>query len=189
MLRKLQEFLPNVNLENLKLTAVINAYSVLQIPLLGFITPKVVSLTEDHSEVRVRLDRRTRNHLGAMYFGALNMGAELSVALMAVRTISQSGKHIDFLFKDYSAQFLKRADGHVNFICPEADRVKKLIERAAETNERLEGKFSGYAVVKGKSEEPVMKYTITLSVRQRGGDSKTSVTESKAKRKKRPPKS
>jgi len=167
MLRKLQEFLPNVDLENLKLTALINAYSALQIPLLGFITPKVVELTEELSEVRVRLDRRTRNHLGSMYFGAMAMGAELSVALMALRTISQSGKRIDFIFKDFEAKFLKRADGHVHFICPEAFDVKALIEKAAQTDERLEETFNGYAIVKTKGNEPIMKYSLTLSVRNR----------------------
>ncbi len=89
MLKKLQSYLPGVNFENLKLTALINAYSALQIPLLGFITPKVFRLNEERSEVRVRLDRRTRNHLKVMYFGALAMGAELSIALKAIQTISQ----------------------------------------------------------------------------------------------------
>lgn len=167
MLSKLQKLLPD-NFENLKLTAMINAYSALQIPLLGFITPRVVDLTDDRSEVRVRLDRRSRNHLKVMYFGALAMGAELSIALKAIQTINQSGKRIDFIFKDFSAQFLKRADGHVHFICPEAARVRQLIEQAAETDQRLEATFQGYAVVPAKSaSEPVMKYTLTLSVRQR----------------------
>lgn len=167
MLRKLQEFFPHVNLENLKLTALINAYSALQIPLLGFITPQVVELTEDQSVVRVRLDRRTRNHLGVMYFGALAMGAELSIALKAIQTISQTGQRIDFIFKDFSAEFLKRADGHVHFICPEAARVRELIESSARSTERMENTFKGFAVVPSKSSEPVMKYQLTLSVRRR----------------------
>lgn len=167
MLSKMQTYLPNVNFENLKLTAVINAYSAIQIPLLGFVTPRVVDLTEKRSEVRIRLGRRTRNHLGVMYFGALAMGAELSVALKAVQTISQSGKRIDFIFKDFSAEFLKRADGHTHFICEEADGVHDLIQRATASTERLEGTFHGYAIVPGKSSEPVMKYSLTLSVRQR----------------------
>ncbi|NJL25426.1 MAG: DUF4442 domain-containing protein [Calothrix sp. SM1_5_4] len=168
MLQKLQDYLPGVNLENLKLTALINAYSALQIPLLGFITPKVVDLTDSRSEVRVRLDRRTRNHLGVMYFGALSMGAELSIALKAIQTISKSGKKIDFLFKDFSAEFLKRADGHVHFVCEQAGEVQDLIEHAASTDERLNGTFEGFAFVPSKSPEPVMKYKLTLTVRRRG---------------------
>ena len=157
-----------MNLENLKLTALINAYSALRIPLLGFITPKIVELSEARSVVRVRLDMRTRNHLGVMYFGALNMGAELSVALKAIQAIQQAPVKIDFIFKDYSAEFLKRADGHVHFICDAADGVRDLVLEACETSERLSRSFEGYAVVPSRSaDEPVMKYRLTLSVKQR----------------------
>ncbi|MBX3022957.1 MAG: DUF4442 domain-containing protein [Bdellovibrionales bacterium] len=158
-----------MNLENLKLTALINAYSALQIPLLAFVTPKVVELTDERSEVRVRLDRRSRNHLKVMYFGALAMGAELSIALKAIQAISHSGKRIDFIFKDFKAEFLKRADGHVHFVCLEAAEVQNLIENVAQSDERMEATFNGFAYVPGKSTEPVMKYTLTLSVRKRAG--------------------
>ncbi len=153
--------------ENLKLTAYINAYCAVQIPLLGFITPRVVELTEERSVVRVRLDRRTRNHVGVMYFGALGMGAELSVALKAIQTIARSGQKIEFIFKDFKAEFLKRADGHVHFICDEAAAVANLIEEALSSSERLSRTFTGRAVVADQPDEPVMTYALTLSVRNR----------------------
>lgn len=89
-----------VSLKNLKLTALINAYSMVQIPLLGFIAPESGGINHFKSVIRVRLDRRTRNHLGVMYFGALAMGAELSIALKAITEIADSGQKIDFIFKD-----------------------------------------------------------------------------------------
>ena len=95
--------------DNLKLSALINLYSAVNIPLLSAITPRVMELSDGRSMVRVRLDRRTRNHLNVMYFGALAMGAELSVALKAITAIQKSGKKIDFIFKDFQAEFLKRA--------------------------------------------------------------------------------
>ena len=156
-----------MNFANLKMTALINAFSVFKLPLLAFITPKVIELTDARSVVRVRLGLRTRNHLNVMYFGALAMGAELSIALKAVQTIATSKKKIDFLFKDFEGQFLKRADGHVHFVCDEAAKVAELIARAAQDFERHEQTFSGYAFVPSKSEEPVMKYKLTLSVKQR----------------------
>ncbi len=155
------------DLKTLKLTALINAYSMVQIPLLGLITPRVMELSESRSVIRVRLDRRTRNHLGVMYFGALAMGAELSIALKAIEAIQESGKKIDFIFKDFSAQFLRRADGHTHFICEQAAEVNELIQQSLESSERLEKTFSGYAIVPKAGEEPVMKYTLTLSVRNR----------------------
>jgi len=167
MIKRLQALLPGVDFESLKLTAYINAYSALQIPLLAFVTPKIVKLTEAESVVRVRLDRRTRNHLGVMYFGALAMGAELSIALKAIQAIGRSGRRIDFIFKDFEAQFLKRADGHVHFVCAEADGVQELIDRAAASDERLEATFEGFACVPAKTSDPVMTYKLTLSVKRR----------------------
>jgi acyl-coenzyme A thioesterase PaaI-like protein len=149
------------------MTALINAYCVVKIPLLAFVTPRVIDMSDARSEVRIRLDRRTRNHLGVMYFGALAMGAELSIALRALTAISASKRRIDFIFKDFQCQFLKRADGHVHFICDEAGQVADLIARAAADTERHDATFNGYAIVPSNSGEPVMKYSLTLSVRRR----------------------
>ena len=73
------------------MTALINAFCAVKIPLLAFVTPRVVELTDSKTVVRIRLGMRTRNHLGVMYFGALGMGAELSIALKALEAISESG--------------------------------------------------------------------------------------------------
>ncbi len=154
-------------LDNLKMSALINGYCAINIPLLAFVTPRVVSLTDTHAEVRLRLDRRSRNHLGVMYFGALAMGAELSIALKALTAIHHSGKKIDFIFKDFQSQFLKRAAGHVNFVCAEAALIQDLVNRAAATTDRLSETFAGFAFVPSVGDEPVMKYKLTLSVKQR----------------------
>ena len=156
-----------MNFETLKMTAVINAYSAFKIPLLAFITPQVMELGERRAVVRVRLGLRTRNHLGVMYFGALAMGAELSIALKCLQAISASGKKIDFIFKDFEAQFLKRVDGHAHFVCDQGDQISALIGKAAISADRQEKTFSGYAFVPSKSEEPVMNYKLTLSVKMR----------------------
>lgn len=151
----------------LKLTALINVLGFLKIPLLAFCFPKVKELSETKSIIKIRLGYKTRNHLRSMYFGALAIGAELSVALTAVDQIQKSKKHIDFIFKDFKAEFLKRADGHVLFICEEASGVKALIDQALVSEERLEQKFNGYAIIEGRPEEKIMTYTLTLSVKRR----------------------
>lgn len=156
-----------MDLENLKLTALVNGISLLKLPLLAFISPRVLTASDRQSVIRVRLDWRTRNHLGVMYFGALAMGAELSIAVKAVQEIQRSGKRIDFLFKDFKAEFTKRADGHVHFICDEADQVAALIHRALESDDRLEHTFKGHAIVPAKGEDAVMTYELTLSVKNR----------------------
>ncbi|MCO5114462.1 MAG: DUF4442 domain-containing protein [Bdellovibrionaceae bacterium] len=157
-----------MSLENVKLTALVNGIGFLKLPLLAFCFPKVKELSEHKSVIKIRLGYRTKNHIRSMYFGALAIGAELSVAITAVDQIQKSKKRIDFIFKDFKAEFLKRADGHVLFICEEAGGVKQLIAEAAEKEDRLEKEFRGYAVVEGRPEDKIMTYSLTLSVKKRG---------------------
>lgn len=157
-----------MNMKNLKYTAFINLYGLLKIPLVLFISPRVVEAGEKRFVLKVPLSYRTKNHLNSMYFGAMGIGAELSIAAAAVMAISESKQKIDFVFKDFSGQYLKRGDGDVHFICEEVEAVKALIEEAKTNPERIERKFKGYAIVPKKSEtEPVMTYELTLSVRNR----------------------
>ena len=151
----------------LKMTMFVNALSLFKIPLLAFVTPRILELSDERVVVKVRLDRRSRNHLGAMYFGALAMGAELSVATRALQAISDSKKKIDFIFKDFQCEFLKRADAHVHFVCADAAKIVKLIETAVNDPERHGEVFEGYAFCPSRSEEPIMKYRLTLSVKRR----------------------
>lgn len=156
-----------MNFANVKMTALINAYSLFKIPALAFITPQIIEMDDSKSVIKVRLGMRTRNHLGVMYFGALAMGSELSIALRALNAIQHSGKKIDFIFKDFQCDFLKRADGHVHFVCTDGAKIAALVAQAAASSERMTETFSGYAFVPSVSEEPVMTYKLTLSVKQR----------------------
>lgn len=156
-----------MNIENLKLTAFLNGLSLMKLPLLAFVTPRVVEFTETKSVVKIPLGYRTKNHLGVMYFGALAMGAELSIALKCVTEIQKSKKRIDFLFKDFQCEFLKRGDGDVHFVCDTAADVTALVQECLTNPERLEKTFEGYAYVPSKSAEPVMKYRLTLTMKNR----------------------
>lgn len=150
-----------------KLTAYVNVAGLLKIPLLAFCTPQVIRIDDERSEVKVRLDWRTQNHLGVMYFGALAMGAELSIALKAIQEIQKSKQRIDFIFQDFEAKFLKRADGPTHFICNEAQGVAALIQKATQSSERFSQTFNGFACLEGHEDEPVMTYKLTLSVKNR----------------------
>ncbi|MEK7358204.1 MAG: DUF4442 domain-containing protein [Bdellovibrionota bacterium] len=149
------------------MTALINGMSLAKLPLLAFISPRVIKCTGAQSIVQVGLGFRTRNHLGVMYFGALAMGAELSIALKAVQEIQRAGQRIDFLFKNFKCEFHKRADGDVQFICDEADKVTALILASAGSPERMEGTFKGRAIVPSKSQDSIMDYELTLTVKNR----------------------
>lgn len=157
-----------MNTKNLKFTLFVHLYGLMKIPLVLFVSPRVVEAGDKRFVLKIPLGYRTKNHLNSMYFGALGIGAELSIAAAAVAAISESKLKIDFVFKDFTAQYLKRAAGDVHFICDEVELVKSLIEEAKTNPDRIERKMKGYAVVPSVSEtEPVMTYELTLSVRNR----------------------
>jgi len=143
-------------------------YAWTKIPLIGFCSPRVLEADGEKTVLKVPLNWRTKNHLGAMYFGALAIGAELCIAMLAVKKIQESGQRIDFLFKDFKADFLKRAEGDVHFICEQAQIVIEQIESAKHSEERINRTMTAYAIVPSVSmTEKVATFELTLSVKRR----------------------
>lgn len=155
-------------MKNFKENLFLTLYAWSKIPLIGFVGPKVLEANDQRTVLKVPLNFRTKNHLGVMYFGALAVGSELCIAMLAVKKIQESGERIDFLFKDYKANFLKRAEGDVHFICEEAHVVVEQIEAAKNSEERINRTMKAYAIVPKVSEtERVAEFELTLSVKRR----------------------
>jgi len=155
-------------LQNIKNNLLLSMYVWTKIPLIGFCGPKIIETSNHRAVLKLALGFRTKNHLGAMYFGALAIGSELCIALLAVQKIRESGIKIDFLFKDYKAVFLKRAEGDVHFICEEAQVVVDQINEAKNSSERINRTLTAYAIVPSVSQtEKIASFELTLSVKNR----------------------
>lgn len=153
---------------NFKNNLLLWTYGVFKIPLIAFCAPRVIEANSKRTELKIKLGYRTKNHLGAMYFGALAIGSELSIAMLAVKLIEESGQKIDFVFKDYKADFLKRAEGDVHFICEEAQVVVDQIQESLSSSERINRTMKAYAIVPSQSlTEKVATFELTLSVKSR----------------------
>jgi hypothetical protein len=59
------------SLKRFKQTLSVRALGWWKIPLIALVRPQVVEMGDDRCVIRIPLRRRTRNHLGSMYFGAL----------------------------------------------------------------------------------------------------------------------
>lgn len=140
--------------------------SFFKVPLLFATSPRVVEFTDEVATVYLPLKRKNKNHVGSMYFGALAMGAELSVALMAIKGTNESKHKVSFIFKDFNAQFLQRADRGVYFTCVEAADAMALVKAAEESTERVEKTIKGYGYTDVKTKEPIFTYTLTLSLKR-----------------------
>ena len=150
-----------------KATWFLRMFGLTKVPLIWYVRPRVIALSEQRVEICIPLRWRTRNHLGAMYFGALAVGADVAGGLLAVKLIRDSGQNVSFVFKDMKGEFLKRAEGDVHFVSTTGERARRLVERALSTGERVDDTVEIIATVPSKlGDEPVAKFSLTLSLKK-----------------------
>ena len=150
-----------------KTTRLIQLFGITKVPMIWYCRPKVIEHTDERIEIKIPLKRKTKNHLGSMYFGALAVGADITGGFLAMNPIQESGRKINLIFKDFKADFLKRPEGDVHFICNDGLAVKELVEKVAKSNERHNFKLSIDAIVPSLSPEIVAKFELTLSLKDK----------------------
>jgi acyl-coenzyme A thioesterase PaaI-like protein len=157
-------------LQRFKQTLGMRLFGWLKIPLLASVRPSVVELSETRCVVRIPLRRRTRNHLGSMYFGALAIGADCAGGLLAMDQIKRSGGHVSLVFKSFQASFLKRPESDVYFICEAGPAIRDQVRRALDSKDRVTEPMVIQAAVKlaDGTFEPVADFTLELSLKRKG---------------------
>ena len=85
----------------------IRLFGIGKIPLIYFCRPTVVKISDKSMEVKIKLRRRTRNHLNSMYFGVLAVGADVTGGFLAMKFIQGSKSKITLIFKDFRLLFDK----------------------------------------------------------------------------------
>ena len=81
--------------------------------------------------------------------------------------IRESKSKISLIFKDFQADFLKRAEGDVHFLCVEGSAIRSLIKKSEETGERESMPVHITATVPSISPDPVAKFILTLSIKKK----------------------
>jgi len=164
MFQKVAGFLP----PKIRDTVLVRLYGLFGIPLVFYVGPIVEELSSNRCRVRIPLTWRTKNHLGSMYFGVLAVGADVGGALIGTMAIIETGKRIDLIFKDFSAEFLKRATGDVVFTCADGAATHEGIAETLRTKERVNVKLNVVATCPEVSgEDPVARFVLTMSLKAR----------------------
>jgi acyl-coenzyme A thioesterase PaaI-like protein len=156
-------------LESFRRTAGLRLWALRHIPLLAYLRPRVVEDSPERCVVAVPLSRRTRNHLGSMYFGALCSGADAAAALIGLAAARGEPGRFSILFKDVKGEFLRRAEGEVHFACEQGREIRELLARARASGERESLPVRVIATVPSLSgTDPVARFELTLSAKYRG---------------------
>ena len=147
----------------------VRLWSFLNVFLLWIIRPSILEVNEKRCEVVIPLNWITRRRdIHAMYFGTLSMGADMAGGLIAFRLMRQQKVNVSFIFKDFRADFLKRAEGDVHFANEDGPVIQDLLRRALASGEREEATIHVTATVPEKfGSEPVARFELTLSLKRR----------------------
>lgn len=147
-------------------TMFVRLFGLMKVPLIFWVSPSVVSLNDRECIIKIPLNRRTKNHLKSMYFGVLCTGADIAGGLVAMNEITASKKKIALSFKDFKADFSKRAEGDVHFICTQIPEIKNFVKEVISSKERMNFPVEIKAVVPSiNPEEVVASFTLTLSLK------------------------
>lgn len=156
-----------------KETIKLRAFGFVKIPLIFFCSPRLIEMNDEVVEMVIPLNYRTKNHLGSMYFGALAIGADVAGGLIAMRLIQKSGNQVNLIFKDFKAEFLKRAEGDVHFRSVDGAKVKALVDRALASGERENETVEVTATCPSKTGvEPIAKLFLTISLKRKAAKKK-----------------
>ena len=148
------------------MTMYIRFFGFFKVPRIFYCRPKVVDISNESVTVKIALKRRTKNHVGSMYLGALSVGADITSAMLALELIKESKKKIIPIFKDFHADYLKRAEGDVHFVCNEGGLIREMLNEVIEKNIRVNKKIIVNAYVPDKlGNEVVAKFSLTLSLK------------------------
>ncbi len=134
-----------------------------KIPMIAFVKPKLVFIDNETVKVKIRLRRRTRNHLNSMYFGALSVGADIAAGIYAFYFAEQMKTKVSFAFKSMQAEFLKRAESDIVFVCSEGKLIREAMEKSRSSSERVNQAVEVLAY--NDQNEVVATFVMTVSVK------------------------
>lgn len=134
-----------------------------KIPILGFTGPRLVSINEEEVVMKIKLRRRTKNHLNSMYFGALAVGADTAAGIHAYYLGVEKKVNLSLAFKSCKAEFLKRAETDIRFVCKEGKKIAQQMDDSLKMGERVNEDI--YVEALNSSDELVATFIMTLSLK------------------------
>jgi len=147
-----------------KANVLLKAFGFSKVPLLFLCGTKVIQIDSQICQIEIPFRRIVKNHLGSLYFGALAIGADACVGLLATHKIMEQKQNISLVFKSFQAEFLKRAEGPTQFVCSQGQEMDKMIQETLLTGQRVHQKFQARAICQ---DELVAEFVLELSLKQK----------------------
>ncbi len=137
-----------------------------KVALIGYLKPRLIKLSDNEIVIRIPLRKRSRNHLNSMYFGALAVGADLAAGLHGFYYADLAKCKVSLAFKSFQAQFLRRPESDVYFVCTAGETVKNMIAESQISGERINKPINVKAYINYLNQpEEVADFILELSVK------------------------
>ncbi len=149
-----------------KVNFFLSIFGFFKVPLIWLCRPKIIQLDSNTVEVKIPLKKRTKNHLNSMYFGALAIGADVAGGVMAMDKTYKRGGRISLAFKGVKAEFLKRPEDDVHFICHDGKLIDEMLNETFDTGKRVNETVTITATCPSLyKDEPMAVFELILSIK------------------------
>jgi len=149
-------------------TVFVRLFGFTKVPFLFFMRPSVVEMNKQKCVIKIPFKKRNKNHLNSMYFGVMCAAADLTGGYMAMKQIQKSKKKIQLSFKDFNADFKKRAVGDTYFINEQGKEISEFVKKVAGSDERMNMPVRIKAISDDSGDEVVAEFVLTLSLKNKG---------------------
>lgn len=136
-----------------------------QVPMIGYCEPELLGLSERHCETRIGLTPKTQNHVSCLYFGVLAVGADITGGFLAIWLNKQSDHYVELLFKDFKADFKKRALADTHFRCSDGELIRLMMAETIKTGERVNKAIHVIATTPTVCDGVVAEFQLTLALK------------------------
>ena len=149
-----------------KMNLFLKLFGLSKVPLIAYVNPKIIACDDEQVVVKIKLNRRTKNHLNSMYFGALAIGADISGGFLAMQIANEKKLKISLAFKAMQADFLKRPEKDVVFNCLDGKLIEQMLLTSEQEQRRVNKDVNIIATCPDTfGAEPVATFTLTLSIK------------------------
>jgi len=102
-----------------------------------------------------------------MYFGVFAVGADISAGLLAFYETREKGLKASIAFKSFKAEFLKRAESDVLFICTAGKEIREMIANSMDECKRVNKMIQIQAICQNETVAN-MQIELSIKVKQNG---------------------
>lgn len=138
-----------------------------RMPMVSYVSPKIIEIAEKRCVLKVPLKRRTRNIAGSMFLGALTTGADVAAGIPIVLEMSRIKKKISYAVKTLQCSFLKAAKSDVYFYVENADQIRNFVHEVI-ANPGIRKEHTVEVIAKcpaTNGDESIARFTLVFSAK------------------------